>query len=127
MSRNSEFLKYMEFTYTIKKLEKLIAVSNQTNNEDDISKTISASTSLMDLRKSTKRTLGYNEQSFKLWLKANEEFIKILTKQERSKLKNAYNKFSLSLSVEDLNDLLILLNNVNYSEFIEQYIEDYEI
>lgn len=127
MSRNNEFISYIEYTLAVKDYN--LALAHQSKSDNITQKHEHA----LQLRKKIKKYYSLDELEFKIWISANKEFIKTLTKQEKEnliKLFHDYNKALRSddnVGTEEIQHLFEALSLANYTEFISEYIEDYEI
>ncbi len=133
MARVGEFISFVEYNDAIKAHNILSVKAQSSQTEEDLNASIEANKKAVILRQKIKRLYNLDEISFKIWLSANKEFIRTLTKGEREtliKLEKAYN-YALenddNVGTEELQKLLTALANMNYSEFIDQYLEDYQI
>lgn len=133
MARVGEFISFVEYNDAVKAHNILSVKAQSSQTEEDLNASIEANKKAVILRQKIKRLYNLDEISFKIWLSANKEFIRTLTKVEREtliKLEKAYN-YALenddNVGTEELQKLLTALANMNYSEFIDQYLEDYQI
>ena len=86
MSRTSEFLQFLDFKSGLTNLERARKAS------DDFAFS-QASQNVNETRKQIKRLYGFSEITFRTWLKGNEEFLRILTKQEKQDLRYMHQQY----------------------------------
>ena len=127
MAQVYEFVYYLDFENLRKQLEKEMVVSGKTNTPEDISKSLETSKQLMELRRKLKHNLRCDETTFKHWLIVNAEFLKILSNEERTIIKTAYEEFESDRCAEAINNLFGILYSVDYPTFIDEHLEHYEI
>ena len=133
MSRNNEFLTYKEF----KRAEHLMQIIQTQNSKDlytpedeKIAKFTQASKRAHVIKDRAKKSFGLNDITFKTWIKANDEFIKILTEQEKAQLTLIEQSYYDALEHDDdcgiaeLQELFITLTEMNYTKIINEYFED---
>ena len=117
MSRANEFLQFVDFNNQLKRIQKSRKDTSISFSEENAK--------AYALRKQIRTLYGFSEIDFRTWLRANEEFLKVLTKEEKHAIRYAIQQFEATDKVEDLSKVLDLVRESNYSDFITQYMEDY--
>jgi len=110
MSKSYQFFSFIEYNNALKELDRL---REENADENSISE---ANNKVVKLIFLTKKKYGFSYNQFKLWVKANQQFLNIITKQERLALKKA----------KDEAETIELLRSMDYTEIIEDYFEDFD-